>query len=161
MSSFGIGPLQKVALLEIWRSHLLNRDAGVPSTVCNAYKHEPLTNFLKNALKFSEKFYISTENKDLKNKKMWFGEMPVQETVCRENSRRGNVGNCLFRELSFGELSVGELQHVLSRETTSFKKLTLLLFLQSWKKHMRQNIVYMWNRAVRENFNFYFSAFFC
>ena len=70
MSSFGIGPLQKVALLEIWRSHLLNRGAGVPSTVYNAYKHEPLTNFLKNALKFSEKFYISTENKDLKNKKM-------------------------------------------------------------------------------------------
>ena len=92
MSSSGIGPLQKVALLEIWRSHLLNGDAGLPSTVCNAYKHELLTKFLKDALKFSETFYISTENKDLKNKKMWFGEIPVQETVRRGNARRGNVG---------------------------------------------------------------------
>ena len=32
--------------------------------------------------------------------------------------------------------------------------------LQSWKKYMRQTLVFMSNRTIRENFNFYFSAIF-
>ena len=32
--------------------------------------------------------------------------------------------------------------------------------LQSWKKYMRQTLVFMPNRTIRENFNFYFSAIF-
>ena len=32
---------------------------------------------------------------------------------------------------------------------------------QSWEKYARQILVFVWNSAVREMFNFYFSAFFC
>ena len=31
---------------------------------------------------------------------------------------------------------------------------------QSWKKYMRQTLFFLWNSAIRENFNFYFSAYF-
>ena len=34
------------------------------------------------------------------------------------------------------------------------------LLLQSWTNCMRQTLVFMWNSAIRENFNFYFSAVF-
>ena len=32
---------------------------------------------------------------------------------------------------------------------------------QSWTKYIRQTLVFMWNSALWENFNFYFSAVFC
>ena len=48
--------LQKSALLEISRSHLLTGVEGLPTTVCNASKKEILTKFLKDALKFPENF---------------------------------------------------------------------------------------------------------
>ena len=32
--------------------------------------------------------------------------------------------------------------------------------LQSWTKYMRQALVFMWNRAIQENFSVYFSAVF-
>ena len=48
--------LQKVALLEISRSHLLTGVAGLQSTVSNASTNEFLTKFLKGTLKFSENF---------------------------------------------------------------------------------------------------------
>ena len=33
--------------------------------------------------------------------------------------------------------------------------------LQSWKKYLRQALVFMWNSALRENFNFCISGVFC
>ena len=33
--------------------------------------------------------------------------------------------------------------------------------LQSWTKYMRQTLVFIWNSAIQENFNFYSSAVFC
>ena len=44
------------------------------------------------------------------------------------------------------------------------KKTRFLLFkaeVQSWKKYMRQTLVFMGDSAIRENFNFFFSAVFC
>ena len=39
--------------------------------------------------------------------------------------------------------------------------LTKLQKLQSWTKYVRQTLVSMWNSAIQENFNFFFSAVFC
>ena len=33
--------------------------------------------------------------------------------------------------------------------------------LQSWTRYLRQVLVFRWNTALRETFNFYFSAVFC
>ena len=48
--------LQKVVLLEIWRSHYLTGSAVLASTVCNDSKNELLAEFLKDALKVTENF---------------------------------------------------------------------------------------------------------
>ena len=48
--------LQKVVLLEIWRSHYLTGAAVLASTVCNDSKNELLAEFLKYALKVTENF---------------------------------------------------------------------------------------------------------
>ena len=54
---------QKMSFLEISKSPLLTRVAGLQYTVCNATKNELLTKFLKCALKLTENFQevISTE----------------------------------------------------------------------------------------------------
>ena len=54
---------QKMSFLEISKSPLLTRVAGLLYTVCNATKNELLTKFLKCALKLTENFQevISTE----------------------------------------------------------------------------------------------------
>ena len=36
-----------------------------------------------------------------------------------------------------------------------------LNFVKSWKKYMRQILVFMWNSALPEDLNFYFSGVFC
>ena len=33
--------------------------------------------------------------------------------------------------------------------------------IQLWTKYLRQTLVFMWNSTLWENFNFYFSTFFC
>ena len=48
--------LQKVVLLEIWRSHYITGSAVLASTVCNDSKNELLAEFLKDALKVTENF---------------------------------------------------------------------------------------------------------
>ena len=48
--------LQKVVLLEIWRSHYITGSVVLASTVCNDSKNELLAEFLKDALKVTENF---------------------------------------------------------------------------------------------------------
>ena len=37
----------------------------------------------------------------------------------------------------------------------------LSMLLQLWTKYLRQALVFMWNSALREKFNFYFGEGFC
>ena len=37
----------------------------------------------------------------------------------------------------------------------------LSMLLQLWTKYLRQTLVFMWNSALREKFNFYFGEGFC
>ena len=51
---------RKMAFLEISRSPLLTRVAGLQYSVCNATKNKLLTKFLKCALKLTEMFQVVT-----------------------------------------------------------------------------------------------------
>ena len=56
------GMFRKVVFLEISRNPLLTAVADLQSTVYNATKNEPLTKFVKGALKLTENFQEMISN---------------------------------------------------------------------------------------------------
>ena len=58
---------------------------------------------------------------------------------------------------------LGKKSLALNEQKTDKAGITLILdvMLQPWTRYMRQCLVFVCNSAIRENFNFYFSAVFC
>ena len=53
------------------------------------------------------------------------------------------------------------LQRLIQNHIKHLRWIILWKKLQPWTKYLKQTLDFMWNTALRENFNFYFSAVFC
>ena len=71
--------------------------------------------------------------------------------VTRFKATRYSLPKWLFEKFSCYSLNLQELLVTLKNQT----------LLQSWTKYLRQTLVFIWNSALQEKFDVYFSGVFC